>query len=78
MKDLISVLDDHIVGWREQYIVVIDNCPAHTSAVSLMALAHLGVPLMFTAPASYKALPVEAIFGLLKATDLNGISDPSE
>ena len=39
-------------------------------------LANLNVPHMFTAPASYGALPVEAMFGRIKLLDLDPVDLP--
>ena len=58
--------------------MVLDNCPAHASSISIKVLAYLKVPLMFTAPASYAALFVEGIFALLKAVDFEQIADPDD
>ena len=77
MLEMIGILDAEVVDWRERYIVVLDNCPAHASEISIRVLTFLKVPLMFTAPASYAALPVEGIFAGLKALDLEQIADPS-
>ena len=78
MLEMISMLDVEVKDWRERYIVVLDNCPAHASEISMRVLTFLRVPLMFTAPASYAALPVEGIFAGLKALDLEQIEDPSD
>ena len=77
MVKMVYHLDEHVRDWRHRYVVVLDNCAAHTSAISTRVLAHLQVPLLFTAPASYAALPVEGIFAMLKAVDLDDIADPS-
>ena len=76
MVKMVHHLDEHVSNWRDQYVIVLDNCAAHTSVISARVLAHLRVPLLYTAPASYAALPVEGIFAMLKAVDLDAIADP--
>ena len=78
MSKLVALLDSRIANWRKQYVIVIDNCPAHASAVTAKMLSHMEVPVMFSAPASYAALPVEGVFKIVKARDLDAMPDPSE
>jgi len=40
-------------------------------------LRKLGVPVMFSAPASYEALPVELVFGAIKAAKLPAVDEAS-
>ena len=77
MTKLVALLDLHLENWREQYVILIDNCPAHSSAITAKMLSHMGVPIMFSAPASYAALPVEGVFKIVKARDLDAMPDPS-
>ena len=77
-RGLLNDLDECMADWRGRYVVLLDNCPAHTSQVSTQVLAHLRVPVFFSAPASYLAILIEGIFGQLKALQLDAIADPDE
>ena len=70
-------LDEHISDWRDKYVVLLDNCPAHTSVAAYSVMAYLQIPILFSAPASYSAIPVEGVFGALKAIDLDQLPEPN-
>ena len=53
-----------------------DNAPSHSGKLTNQVLHNLNVPHMFTAPASYSALPVEGMFGKIKMLDLSPIDMP--
>jgi hypothetical protein len=59
---LIKHLDATRPGWRHNHILIHDNCPSFASHDVQAVLSHFNVPCLFTAPASFKALPVEGIF----------------
>ena len=46
-----------------------DNCPSHKTPLLRDVLRKLGVPTIFSAPASFLAIPAEAVFGALKSVD---------
>ena len=56
-------------------MILIDNCPSHKTSMTLKTLAKLDVPVLFSAPASFKAIPVEGVFGAIKAVDFSKIPD---
>ena len=64
--DLVRHLDHRSPDWRLTHCLVMDNMSGHKTHLSLAVLRHLGVPVAFTAPASFSAMPVERAFGLLK------------
>lgn len=79
LLSLIRHLDDVRPGWRHNHILMHDNCPSFSTLEVQRILAHNNVPCLFTAPASFKALPVEGVFQVLKSTilesKLNELSD---
>lgn len=53
-------------NWRDRMVLVLDNCSSHKTALARLVLARLGFPVLFSAPASYRVLPVELLFGAVK------------
>lgn len=47
-------------------MLLFENSPIHTSALTMRLLNYLRVPTVFSAPASFKCLPGEPVFGVLK------------
>ena len=62
-------MDKHQPGWREDYILLLDNCSTHKTPTVRRVLSSIGVPTLFTAPASYAYCPVELFFGTIKSID---------
>ena len=69
--DLVRFLDRTRPKWRSSHCLVMDNCSAHRTELSMKVLRHLRVPVAYTAPASMTAMPVERVFGLLKSQVLS-------
>ncbi len=46
-----------------------DNCPSHKTQDTLYLLSVLKIPTIFTAPASYLAVPIEGLFAAIKQKD---------
>ena len=69
--ELAASLDVVNPSWRDEYILLMDNCRSHVSKVTAAVLRHLEVPVLYTAPASYEAVPAEAIFGAIKTKKLD-------
>jgi transposase len=74
---MIAKLDCARPNWRKKYILLLDNCPAHTSQASVSVMKHLRIPVFFSAPASYIAIPVEGVFAALKAKELDLLPVPN-
>ena len=57
-------------------IILIDNAPYHTGEEARDYLHKMQIPIMYSAPYSYSAAPIETLFSLLKLGELNleGIS----
>jgi hypothetical protein len=61
---------------RENSILLLDNCPSHKTALFRRIIHVLKVPVIFSAAASYFAIPVEKVFASLKIRDYTNISTP--
>ena len=69
-------LTRHNSKWRDSHVLLLDNCASHKTPATLRLLQSLGFPVIFSAPASFLAVPIEGLFAALKATDFNKIADP--
>ena len=55
-----------------------DNCAAHKTSLVRQVLATAGFQVIFSAPASYLALPVErVVFSLIKKEDMDITATPN-
>ena len=52
-------------------IILIDNAPYHTGEEIRDYLHKMEVPVMYSAPYSYSAAPIESLFSLLKFGEIN-------
>ena len=77
MRHLIAKLDVETPGWQENSVILLDNAPYHVSADARVYLRKLQVPVMFTAPYSYSASPIEMLFSMLKLGELNEEREPT-
>lgn len=57
--------------WRQNTILLLDGAPYHTSKQMLEFYEEHQLPIMFTAPHSYAASPVELFFAHFKRADIN-------
>lgn len=70
---LSNELDNDYPKCKENNLLLMDNCPSQKTKLVRDVLASGGFRVMFSAPASYLALPVESIFGLIKKCDLDEV-----
>ena len=70
-KDLVQKLDKERSNWRKNTIVVLDNASYHKSNIALKMYEALRIPVMFTGPHSYDAVPAELFFAQFKSVNLN-------
>lgn len=61
-EELSNVRED----WRTNYVLVLDNCSCHKTPMVRQVLRNIGFKVLYTAPASYLAMPVELVFGRIK------------
>jgi hypothetical protein len=66
---LVTNLDRVRPQWRETHFILLDNMSSHKTSQTLALFEKLRMPYMFSAPASYKSIPVESVFMHLKLTD---------
>ena len=63
----LSLLKDNIdPTWREKTVIIIDNAAYHRSKMTMEAIESLRIPVLFSAPYSAVALPLELFFGAVK------------
>lgn len=67
--EMTTELDRILPEWRNSHVLLLDNCPSHKTPIVRKIIAGLRVPVLFSAPASYKSIPVELFFAALKGQD---------
>jgi hypothetical protein len=63
---LAEELDRDYPNWREDHLLLLDNCTSHTTELVMKVMGAAGYNVMFSSPASYLVLPIESILALLK------------
>ena len=76
LRRLAEQLDFHLPHWRDDHVLLLDNCPSHKTAMVREVLQKLQVPTIYSAPASFLAIPVEGLFGAIKAKNFLNEPDP--
>ena len=77
LQHLIVKLDQDSPGWQYNSIILMDNAPYHTGEEIRDYLRKMQIPIMYTAPYSYSASPIETLFAHLKLGELNKRDDPT-
>ena len=77
MRHLVAKLDSENPGWQENSIILLDNAPYHVGTEARSYLRKMQIPIMFTAPYSYSASPIESLFSILKLGELNEDREPT-
>ena len=75
MRHLVAQLDRETPGWQENSIILLDNAPYHSGEEIREYLRKMQVPVMYSAPYSYSAAPIETLFSLLKLNEINLASE---
>ncbi len=70
-------LDCSTPGWRSTHVLVLDNCTSHKTPLVRAVLLAEGFTVLFGAPASYLAMPVERVFALMKKRHYDADPTPS-
>lgn len=71
-------LDGRRPGWMEDHVLLLlDNCLSHKSDLVRLVFASLVVPVVFTAPVSFKAVPVELFFAAIKKQNFERTVKPA-
>ena len=66
LLDLATYLDKERPNWRQSHLLLMDNMSSHKTQKTLNMIEQLQLPVRFTAPASFLAVPVEGVFRCLK------------
>ena len=61
-RELVGKLDKDRLNWRENTIVLMDNASYHKGTNAIKLYESLRIPVMFTGPHSYDAVPAELFF----------------
>ena len=70
-RDLVRKLDKERYDWRLDTIILLDNAPYHTCSSTINLFKDLELPILFTGPHSYNAVPCELMFARFKSVDIN-------
>jgi transposase len=62
-------MDNHRPDWRINHIIMIDNASYHKTKLVQDTFLRLAIPMMFTAPYSFDASPIELVFAQIKQGD---------
>ena len=71
LVELVKMLDEEDVRWREDTVIMWDNASYHSNPRTKRLLERLRIPLMFLGPYSYDMAPAELLFAKLKTADLH-------
>ena len=64
-------------GWQQNSIILLDNAAYHNSAETREFFKKMALPVMYTAPYSYDAAPIEKLWSQLKLKELNPEREPT-
>lgn len=56
-------------------MILLDNAPYHVGKLAREYFRKMQIPVMYTAPYSYSASPIETLFSMLKLGELNEAGD---
>lgn len=70
-RHLARQLDRESPGWQEDSVILLDNAAYHNSAEMRAFFKQMELPVMYTAPYSYSAAPIELLWAALKLGELN-------
>ena len=71
LKHLTSVLDEEEAGWRNNTCLLLDGARYHTGEDIREYIHKMRIHVIWSAPYSYSAAPVELLFSALKFGELN-------
>jgi len=71
LRQLVLKLDGEDKNWRSNTVFLLDGAPYHTSDSTLELMEGLRLPVLFTGPHSYDAVPAELLFAAFKSDDVN-------
>ena len=71
MRYLVQRLDQETPGWQENSVILLENALYHVGRLAREYFRKMQIPVMYTAPYSYSASPIETLFSLLKFGEIN-------
>ena len=71
LQHFILVLDEEDAAWREDTIILLDGARYHTGEEIREYIHKMRLQIIWSAPYSYSAAPIELLFGGLKFGKLN-------
>ena len=71
LQNLVDQLDLSLPDWRDNTVFLLDGAPYHTGSKVRECMRKLKLDIIWSAPYSYDAAPVEKVFGHLKLGELN-------
>ena len=71
VSNLVKILTQRSANWRLNHYFLLDNASYHKSKATRAMYDSLNVKIMFSAPYSYSAAPVELLFANFKKTAIN-------
>ena len=77
LSQLSSRLDVERPSWRDDSVLLLDGASYHICPEVREHMKVLGIPVIFTAPYSYAACPVELFFAYFKNQDINPLMLPT-
>ena len=64
---LVQKMDKDDKYWKSKFFLLLDNATMHSTQLILKYIKDEKIPVLFTAPASFEAVPVEAMFKYIKS-----------
>jgi hypothetical protein len=71
LRQLVLKLDREDAAWRENTVILHDNASYAVCESTLKLMKGLKIPMLFTGPHSYDAVPIELLFAAFKSEDVN-------
>ena len=77
LRHLVVKLDEESPGWLAETIILLDGARYHTGEDIREYLHKMQLEVIWSAPYSYAAAPIELLFGGLKLGELNPLRQPT-
>ena len=77
LRYLVAKLDSETPGWQENSVILMDNAAYHTGEEIRSYIRKMQIPIMYSAPYSYSAAPIETLFAHLKLGEINVDREPT-
>ncbi len=77
LRHLTMKLDEELPGWRSETVILLDGARYHTGEEIREYIRKMQLQVVWSAPYSYAAAPIELLFGGLKFGELNPERQPT-